>query len=88
MPSVADGHLRAHSGTFVFETLFLNKLDSIVVIGYQSFKDSIFLASMPFPSCLHLPTSQDDFSRPEGYNLNTLAIKNPGENGRCPQKTL
>lgn len=88
MLSIAEEHLRAHSGTFVFETLFLNKLDSIVVIGYQSFKDSIFLASMPFPSCLHLPTSHDHFSRPEGYNLNTLAIKNPGERGGCLQKTL
>lgn len=49
-----------HRGTSVFETLFLHKLDYILVIECQSFKDSIFPASMPFPSSLHLPMSQED----------------------------
>ena len=64
MLRIANESLKAHSGTFVFETLFLNELDSVVVTGYtgyQSFKAWTFTAGMPFPSCLHLPTSQNDF---------------------------
>lgn len=61
MLRIANESVKAHSGTFVFETLFLNELDSVVVTGYQSFKAWTFTAGMPFPSCLHLPTSQDDF---------------------------
>lgn len=60
MLSTAKGSLRVHRDTFGFETLFLNKRDSILVSECQSFRDSIFPAGMPFPSSLHLLMPLDD----------------------------
>lgn len=61
MLRIANESVKAHSGTFVFETLFLNELDSVVVTGYQSFKAWTFTAGMPSPAACICPLHKTTF---------------------------